>query len=218
MRWMTMDPLAEKYYHISPYAYCATNPVNLIDQDGMDLTIYGANGSYVMIFTSLSDAEYHTSIDYGGNYYFDGIETAITFFDALGIIDPSPCCDGISGILSALVGNYSDCFWSAIAIIPYAGDLSKLRKSDKLLEVYNIIVHSHHIIPKAVYKHFEDIISPIMKKNAKDNLINIPAGFHGNHPAYSDWIKDKINEEIASNNGKLTPSSVKKVIDQATRK
>ncbi len=29
-----MDPLAEKYYSISPYAYCAGNPVNLVDPDG----------------------------------------------------------------------------------------------------------------------------------------------------------------------------------------
>ena len=28
------DPLAEKYYHISPYAYCAGDPVNRIDPDG----------------------------------------------------------------------------------------------------------------------------------------------------------------------------------------
>ena len=33
-RWTTMDPLAEKYYSISPYAYCGNNPVNLIDPDG----------------------------------------------------------------------------------------------------------------------------------------------------------------------------------------
>ncbi|MDY6463047.1 MAG: DUF6443 domain-containing protein [Bacteroidales bacterium] len=31
-----IDPLAEKYYHLSPYAYCAGNPVNLIDPTGMD--------------------------------------------------------------------------------------------------------------------------------------------------------------------------------------
>ena len=35
-RFTTMDPLCEKYYHISPYAYCAGNPVNLVDPSGKD--------------------------------------------------------------------------------------------------------------------------------------------------------------------------------------
>ncbi|MBO7467655.1 MAG: RHS repeat-associated core domain-containing protein [Bacteroidaceae bacterium] len=33
-RFTGMDPLSEKYYHLSPYAYCANNPVNYIDPDG----------------------------------------------------------------------------------------------------------------------------------------------------------------------------------------
>ncbi len=33
-RFTTMDPLAEKYYAWSPYAYCKNNPVNAIDPDG----------------------------------------------------------------------------------------------------------------------------------------------------------------------------------------
>ena len=32
--WLSQDPLAEKYYGISPYAYCAGNPVNRIDIGG----------------------------------------------------------------------------------------------------------------------------------------------------------------------------------------
>ena len=32
--WGSVDPLSEKYYPITPYAYCANNPVNLIDPDG----------------------------------------------------------------------------------------------------------------------------------------------------------------------------------------
>lgn len=33
-RFTSIDPLAEKYYNISPYAYCAGNPINRIDPDG----------------------------------------------------------------------------------------------------------------------------------------------------------------------------------------
>ena len=34
--WLSVDPLADKYPSISPYAYCAWNPVKLVDSDGRD--------------------------------------------------------------------------------------------------------------------------------------------------------------------------------------
>lgn len=39
-RWTTMDPLCEKYYSVSPYAYCHDNPINRIDPDGKDVLIW----------------------------------------------------------------------------------------------------------------------------------------------------------------------------------
>ena len=33
--WLSVDPLSDKYPSISPYAYCAWNPVKLVDPDGM---------------------------------------------------------------------------------------------------------------------------------------------------------------------------------------
>ncbi len=41
-RFMSIDPKAESFYHISPYAYCAGDPVNLVDPDGEK--IYFASG------------------------------------------------------------------------------------------------------------------------------------------------------------------------------
>jgi len=45
-KFTTMDPLCEKYYHISPYAYCAGNPVNAVDPDGRN-PIYDKNGIFL---------------------------------------------------------------------------------------------------------------------------------------------------------------------------
>ena len=35
-RWMAPDLLSEKYYGISPYAFCANNPLRYVDPDGKD--------------------------------------------------------------------------------------------------------------------------------------------------------------------------------------
>ena len=36
-RWDRMDPLCEKYYSVSPYAYCGNNPMNAVDPDGREV-------------------------------------------------------------------------------------------------------------------------------------------------------------------------------------
>ncbi len=52
MRFTTVDPLAEKYYSVSPYSYCLNNPVYYVDPDGrfvgtaIGVIIGGATGAY----------------------------------------------------------------------------------------------------------------------------------------------------------------------------
>ncbi len=43
MRFSQVDPLAEKYYSVSPYAYCLNNPVIHIDPDGKQTNRYYTN-------------------------------------------------------------------------------------------------------------------------------------------------------------------------------
>ena len=38
-RFMTIDPMVEKYYNVAPYAYVGNNPIKLIDPDGKDWRI-----------------------------------------------------------------------------------------------------------------------------------------------------------------------------------
>ena len=41
--WLSVDPMADKYPSISPYAYCAWNPIIAIDPSGMD-SVHTPNG------------------------------------------------------------------------------------------------------------------------------------------------------------------------------
>lgn len=51
---MSIDPHCEKYYWISPYAYCLNNPIKFIDPDGRDV---------YMIFYATSDARFQSAAE-----------------------------------------------------------------------------------------------------------------------------------------------------------
>jgi hypothetical protein len=45
--WLSVDPLAEKYPSISPYNYCASNPILFVDPDGRDITPWYYGGLHI---------------------------------------------------------------------------------------------------------------------------------------------------------------------------
>jgi RHS repeat-associated protein len=43
--WLSVDPMSDKYPSLSPYVYCADNPVKLIDFDGQDWVLVTGNAA-----------------------------------------------------------------------------------------------------------------------------------------------------------------------------
>ena len=46
--WLSVDPMSDKYPSLSPYVYCANNPVKLVDPNGEEIGDYfNQNGTYL---------------------------------------------------------------------------------------------------------------------------------------------------------------------------
>ena len=70
-RWLTPDPLSEKYYGISPYTYCNGDPVNLVDPDGLAIWELKSDGSLSVVDDTVSE----TIVNYSDK---NGNKTSIT--------------------------------------------------------------------------------------------------------------------------------------------
>ncbi len=64
-RWTAQDPLAEKYYAVSPYAYCLGNPISLFDPNGTDVWTVDAFGN--VVWKEQSDTHCLYYVDNDGN-------------------------------------------------------------------------------------------------------------------------------------------------------
>ena len=57
-RFLTIDPMAEKYFQMSPYSYCANNPIRYIDPTGMYIDNYGVDENGKVSLLEKTDDEY----------------------------------------------------------------------------------------------------------------------------------------------------------------
>ena len=95
-RWMCMDPLTEKYYDVSPYAYCGNNPVNAIDEEGKKILF--VNGYYNSLFKSLNMGPSRGSEEYWStNFYIN----AQRFFNDYSAYDRRNFIDACSNPFSS---------------------------------------------------------------------------------------------------------------------
>ena len=53
--WLSVDPMGDKYPSMSPYVYCADNPVKLVDPNGEEVYVYGNTENKNTVINSLND-------------------------------------------------------------------------------------------------------------------------------------------------------------------
>ncbi len=47
--WLSVDPMASKYPSLSPYVYCADNPVRLVDPNGEEIYEFDESGKFLRV-------------------------------------------------------------------------------------------------------------------------------------------------------------------------
>ena len=62
--WLSVDPMSDKYPSLSPYVYCANNPIKLVDPNGEEVYIFGKNRHRNTIVRSLNKHFENITIGY----------------------------------------------------------------------------------------------------------------------------------------------------------
>ena len=83
-RWDRVDPLCEKYYNVTPYHYCHSNPMNRIDPDGKD-DYYTRGGVY--LGTNQAETDFIYITDAGQYRKLDNYRYAINLSSRVALND-----------------------------------------------------------------------------------------------------------------------------------
>ena len=55
--WLSVDPMSDKYPSLSPYVYCADNPIKLVDPNGEEIYEYDESGKFICVSGKTGSAD-----------------------------------------------------------------------------------------------------------------------------------------------------------------
>ncbi len=64
--WLSVDPMSDKYPRLSPYTYCANNPIKLVDPDGRDIWEINEEGRIVSHNATYKEKDIFYRVDNNG--------------------------------------------------------------------------------------------------------------------------------------------------------
>jgi uncharacterized protein CbrC (UPF0167 family) len=121
--------------------------------------------------------------------------------------------DETAGELQTLSSDDASFGEKAIVVVDLVLGSNFNKKGElKIAKTFGLLkTHKHHLIPKAIYNRYYDKLKNAIKRDSKKNLIEIPEGFHGNHPQYSKWIENQINNI----EGEITEEDIARIMNEA---
>ena len=144
-RWFNVDPKLE---FVSPYGYCANNPVLYIDPNGEDIVLTISKEVTVTVATRLIDLKITVPDWTGARKLFtksitlQGDEILLAALDIVGIVDPTGIADALSASLYAQQGDLVNAMVSGVGLIPYLGDFAKMFRMKNLFKILSMAVES----------------------------------------------------------------------------
>ncbi|QQX76518.1 MULTISPECIES: RHS repeat-associated core domain-containing protein [Aequorivita] len=241
-RFFAIDPLTHNYPHYSPYSFSGNKVINRIELEGKEdvkldlpsqdlnirlmdqsridaiskeeyLDIMNARATVAKpFFRYLTPIEDIFGLVYGGD--FDGLEynrSEAGLWAVLGVIPGSKFAKG-----ATIITKNSKVAVSAVKLY------DKLRKGasrvlkKNMKEAGKVVEnHAHHILPLALIKEnkaFKELVENGWDINQALNGKDLPAGFHYNHPAYTDYVSEQINVYIEKNGSKNLEKYIEKTL------
>ena len=121
--WTSLDPLAWKYPAITPYAYCAGNPMNIMDPEGRDIWTINSNGE--ILWKESCDNHYLYFIDDRGNITKDfiAVSNAELLYDLENASKLITRYNGITRLLNKTQSTNAD---EVLNIFKFASDHSRV--------------------------------------------------------------------------------------------
>ena len=202
-RFITTDPLAEKYYSWNPYAYCSSNPVNAIDYQGK-LVIF-INGMH------WGDGKSNRYWDKNGGGFATAVMKHLNDYNAM-YIDGS--IGGVGQLPYNLDANLRRTFGRNQGFLDAPVILRKIKNSKgELIETIKIITHS---MGAAYAKGYIEALKQfLIDNNLPLSLIEFEADFAPFQPTEQEAVKGiktfqftNMNDDIANNKWLKSPFGI----------
>jgi len=203
-----VDPKLE---FVSPYGYCANNPVLYIDPNGEDIVLTISKEVTVTVATRLIDLKITVPDWTGARKLFtksitlQGDEILLAALDIVGIVDPTGIADALSASLYAQQGDLLNAMVSGVGLIPYLGDFAKMFRIKNHFKILSMAVESGAGAAKGGGRVFYGNLSLSEIERIENAATRIGKEIHlvgsrakGTANAYSDW--DYVIEGITNKN------------------